>query len=55
MQLLALYFYWRSEKYFGVIENAKKLELKGGWANLGPNICLLRQSQTNYLKQNGEI
>ena len=43
------------QKRFEVIENVKKWELEGDWAKLGPKIGLLRQSQTKYLKQNGEI
>ena len=31
---------------------SKKMELKGDWAELGPKICLLRQSWTKYLGQN---
>ena len=34
---------------------SKKLELQGDWAELGPKICLLGQSQTKYLEQNGVI
>ena len=31
------------------------LELEEDWAELGPNICFLRQSRTKYLQQNGVI
>ena len=37
------------------IRNVKKLELKGDWAELGQKICLLRQTRTKYLEQNGVI
>ena len=33
----------------------KKLELEGDRAEVGPKMCLLRQSQTKYLKQNRGI
>ena len=36
-------------------KNVKKLELEGDWAKLGPKMCLLRQSRTKYLEQNGII
>ena len=51
---IALYFYWSAYKCFGVIKTVKKLELQRDWAKLGPNICLLRQSQTKYLQQSSK-
>ena len=33
----------------------KKLESEGDRAEVGPKMCLLRQSQTKYLKQNRGI
>ena len=51
----ALYFYWRLEKRFEVIENIKKLELEEDWVELGPKVSLLRQSQAKYMEQDGEI
>ena len=47
MQLTYFIFDWTREKYFEVIENVKKLDLKVDWAESRLTICLLRQSQTN--------
>ena len=47
MQLTYFSFDWTTEKYFEVIENVKKLDLKVDWAESRLTIYLLRQSQTN--------
>ena len=36
-----------------MLSGIKKFE--GDWAELGPKICLLRQSRAKYLEQNREI
>ena len=46
---LTLHLYYRLEKCFEVVENVKKLNFEGNWAELLPKLYLLRQSQTKYL------
>ena len=43
------------KEWFGDIQNVKKLGFEGGWAELGPKICFLRQSWAGYCGGVGRV